>query len=387
MSFGVTTTGFVVKTFQDIQSGIFAYWRGKISRYLKLDEKTGLGNVGNGAADQIAQVWEAIQGAYYAFDILNADDDSIVALCELTGTIRRGAKNGFWSSTCNLDASKTYAPGDLVANVAGQASNRWQNRDPITTTAAGNYAVTFISQTAGAAAVGVAGSLVIAQPIDGWNSVTTAVNATAGEDIETIEELLIRREQELQGAGSATLAAVRAKVSKVPGVISVRAVENKKDVPDIVNGVPPKAYRLVIWDGVSPAALNDDVAAAILSAGPAGIQSVGSSSGNAVDDVGDTQTIPFDRAAQVPIYVTCTVKGGASADIKAAIIKAGGSLTSGNSVIAEKIRAAITNAPGVTDLTAFAIGTSAGPVSAVNIPIPITSIGLFDKDRIVVTFV
>ena len=170
-------------------------------------------------------------------------------------------------------------------------------------------------------------------------------------------------------------------------MISVRAVENKKEVYDYVNSVPPKSFRLVIWDGVSPAALDDDIATAIFRSAPAGIPCVGLNSGVGTNADGETETIQFDRAAQVPIYVTCTVKGGALADIKAAVIKAGSSLSSGNNVVAEKIRAAIVNTAGVTDLTAFAIGTSPGPVSAVNIPIPITSIGLFDMGNVLVTFV
>jgi hypothetical protein len=152
---------------------------------------------------------------------------------------------------------------------------------------------------------------------------------------------------------------------------------------DFANGIPPHAFQIVVWDGTSPAALNNDVAAALLAATGAGIRSVGR-----VFGVADGQTMLFDRAVQVPIYVTCSVKGTAAlADIQAAVIAAGASLTSGNSVIAEKIRAAIVNTSGVTDLTAFAIGTVPSPVGAANIPIPITSIGLFDNTRISVTFV
>ena len=74
-------------------------------------------------------------------------------------------------------------------------------------------------------------------------------------------------------------------------------------------------------------------------------------------------------------------------DIKNAILAKGNSLTSGNNVVAEKIRAAVTDTPGVTDLISFAIGTSVTPTLSVNIPIPITAIGLFDASRISVTFV
>jgi len=383
MTFGVTPTGFVKKTFTDVQSGIFGYWRAKISKFLQLTEKTGLGNVGNGAADQIAQVWEALEPAYYSNDPDNADEASFEALCQITGTIRRGATNGYWSTVCAFEPSKDYAPGALVGNVSGQATNRWLNRDHVTTTGAGNYPVTFVSEKANAKAIGLTGTLVIAQPIDGWIDVTTTVNATPGQDVESVEALSLRREAELQPSGSATLPAIMARVSKVPGVLSVRGLQNVTDDFDHANGIPAHGFRLVVWDGTSPAALNNDIAAAILATGSAGVPSYGRSSG-----VANGETVLFDRATQIPIYVTCTVKGTAAlADIQANVIAAGASLTSGNSIVAEKIRAAIVNTAGVTDLTAFAIGTSPGPVSAANIPIPITSIGLFDNARISVTFV
>ena len=383
MTFGVTDSGFNKKLFGDVQAGMQAYLRAKISKRLKLTEKTGLGNVVNGASEELASVWEAAEGVYHAFDKDNADDASFVALAALTGTEQHGAKKGTWAATCGLQASKTFNPGDLVAQVAGEASNRWQNRDLVVTTTAGSYPVLFESQIASSAAVGEAGTLVIAQPIDGWTTVSTSVAASPGEDEETIEELAIRREQELQGSGSGPLEAIRARVSKVAGVLSVNAIQNVTNVPG-VNGLPIKSYRIVIWDGVSPAALDNDVAAAILASGPAGIQAVGAQSGMAVDRNGKTQTRNFDRAAQLPVYVTCTVTGTANpADITAAILAKGA--LSGVDVIAAKVSAAITDVTGVDDLIDFKIGTTPSPTGSSNIPVDNVSIAVFDAARISVT--
>ena len=75
-----------------------------------------------------------------------------MALCLLTGVIRRGATKGLVSTTVNLDASQTFAPGDLVAHVQDEPTNRWVNRDTVTSTIAGNYAAVFESEFAGSSA-------------------------------------------------------------------------------------------------------------------------------------------------------------------------------------------------------------------------------------------
>lgn len=382
-AFGVTPTGFVRKTFADIQVSLFGYWRSKISKHLHLNEKTGLGNVGNGAAVQLAEAWEALEGAYYAGDPDDGDDTSFVATAELTGTVRHGATSGQVEASCKL-AAGTYPANALVAHVEGQPTNRWKNRDLFIAPTTNVYGLVFVSELQGSGTVAALGKLnKVAQPYAGFFGVENEYFAARpGQDVESIEELALRRVTELQGSGSGPLAAIMARVSKVTGVISVRGIENTTDVYDVANGVPPHAYRIVAWDGTSPAALNNDIAAAILAAGTGGIPCIGSSSG-----VANGRSVPFDRAVQVPIYVSCTITGTAGlADVQAAIIAKGASLTSGNNVIAEKIRASITDTPGVTDLLAFAIGTAPAPVAAANIPIPITSIGLFDTSRISVTF-
>lgn len=385
-TFGVTPTGFVLKTFADIQQSLFAYWRSKISKLLQLTEKTGLGNVGNGAADQLAEAWEAVQTAYYANDPDNADDASFIALCALTGTIQEGASGGTVTANCTLAGPATYPVGALVANVAGQAANRWSNRDVIVTPNAITVPVVFTSEIIGAGAVALAGTLTaIAQPYAGWTAVTNVADADPGRDVESIENLAIRREQELQGSGSGPLAAVRAKVSAVAGVQSVKARQNVTGTPGI-NGLPIKSYQIIVWDGVSPAATNDTIAQAILNSGPAGIQSVGQASGNAVDSDGTVVSFNFDRARQVPVYVSVTVTGAvAIADVQAAIVAAGAKMQTG--VVYAKLSAAAADVAGVNDVTSLTVGLAASPTGTVNIAVDFAATALFDASRISVTVV
>lgn len=382
MTFGVTPDGFVLKTFADIQSGIQAYLRAKISPHLQLTEKTGLGNVTNSASDHLAELWEVGQGAYHAFDPDNADEVSAVALCELTGTKRRGATKGQVLCTCNFDGGQSYAPGALIAHVVGKPTNRWVNKETVPDVAGTLANIPFEAETAGAAGFCNAGTLiVIAQTATGWNSVTNPAEATPGQDIETVEALLVRRDQELQISDAGPLPAIRGRVSKVPGVIRVKAQENKTDY---WTTLPPHSYRIIVWDGVAPAADDDAIAQAIVDSGCAGIQSYGASSGTAEDADGNSVTVNFDRATGIPIYVDVTIVGS-PVGVAQAIVDEGSKLSVGDDVILDKLRGAAVALETVVKTTAFEIDNVPSPAWTSDIGIAEDQIALFDVSRITVT--
>lgn len=383
MAYGVTNEGFFRKPYTQIQSEMQAYVRAKISKKLQLTEKTGLGNVLNSSGDQLAELWEVAEACYHGFDKDNAFDAAFVALCELTGTKRKGASKGVVATTCNFAGSQTYAPGALVAHVDGAPDNRWVNRDEIVTTGPGNYAATFVAETAGAKGTANAGTLTrIAQPVSGWNSITNASATTPGTDIESLEVLYARREQELEGQGSGTMSAIRAAVSKVPGVIQVRSIENKSTIS--ISGVSANSYRIIVWDGISPAASNDAIAQAIQDKGPGGVSTAGSQSGIAVDADGNEVTVFFDRAAGVPVYVSTDVSGSL-ADVAQTIVAEGSKLGIGATVVREKLKSAVGAMPGVTDISTFTLGLTASPVGTSNLTMTLFQIPLFDVSRVVVT--
>jgi uncharacterized phage protein gp47/JayE len=382
MPFGVTPAGFVRKTFADLQSSIHGFLRTKISPHLQLTEKTGLGNVTNSVCDALAELWEVADGAYHAGDPANSDEAAFVATCELTGTKRRGAQKGEVLCTCNFDGGQVYAPGDLVAHVTGKPSNRWVNKFEVPDTVGTLTNIPFEAETAGAHGVANAGTLtVIAQTATGWNSITNPVEATPGRDIESIEELAVRREQELQISDAGPLPAVRGAVSRVAGVLRVKAQENKTDY---WTNLPPHSFRIIVWDGVAPAADNDEIAQAIVDSGCAGIQSVGALSGNAVDADGLPVVVNFDRATQVLIYIVTNVDGS-TAGVAAALVAKGAELSVGDDVIFEKLKAAAANLSTVNDIVSFTLGTAPAPVGTANLVMSDEQIPLFDVSRVTVT--
>jgi len=378
----ITATGYERRTLDVVLQSIQAFLRDKISAKLTLTERTVLGNVSNLDADHIDQLEQLAEECYHAFDPDNASDDRFVALALLTGVPRRGETKGLGTATVNLDASQTYAAGDLAAHVVDEPSNRWLNRDAVVSTSSGNYAAVFESEFAGAAAIAEAGTLtVIATPVSGWNSVTNAAAATPGQDIESIPALRIRREVALSIGGSRTRGAIRSKLALLDGVLSAEVFENTSNFVD-GDGIGPHNIRPVIWDGSPAAADDDEIAQVIYDHQAEGILSQGAQSGTAQDAVIGPVTVAFDRAATSAVTVAVDIEsatGVAIDDVKDAILAAMPTRV-GREVTFHKLAGSVFSVVGVDDYVTFTVNAGTSDLVAVQ-----NRIYLLDESDITVT--
>lgn len=332
--YGETPTGWRGKTFAEAADELRARMRARISEALTLDEKDWLGNAVDIWGDIESQIWDALEVVRNAFDPDNAEGPAAIALAALTGTKQRPPTKGTVLCTVNLDASKTFLPGDLVAHVEGQPDNRWVNRDTITSTTAGAYAnQIFIAESAGKFVAPNGTLKIIAQTKSGWNSILNQADATPGLDLEEIPDLMLRREQELGALGAGTLAAIHKAVSAVAGVVEVRVFLNDTQAPIVISGVtiPPNCVRVVVWDGAPSGANNNAIAQAIQDKKSGGCTPIGGgsspASGLAVDFYGVTKTVNFSRAVGINNGCSITVEAPTGTnttqltdDIKASII-------------------------------------------------------------------
>jgi uncharacterized phage protein gp47/JayE len=384
---GLTAEGFERALQEEIAADIATDLRGTISAQLDVSESTAVGNIVRIFADHLAQAWEVLEEAVNGFDPDNATDARLVALSLLTGVTQDGETKGLCTCTVNLDASQTYAAGDLVAHVADEPDNRWVNRDEVSSTTAGNYSAVFEAETAGSEFNAAAGTLtIIAGSVAGWNSITNAADATPGNDVQDIEDLRAEREASLARAGSGTVDAMRADVLQVDGVEQVLVEENTTDAT--VGALSPHSFRVVVWDGDPGAADDDEIAQAIHDTRPAGIPAIGDESGTATKADGTTTTVAFQRATAVPIFIDVEVVseiGVAAEDVQNAILEAVANLTVGADVVYYKILSAVFAVDGVDDVTFVQTGISASPSGTANISIDSDEIATFDASDIVVT--
>jgi hypothetical protein len=196
--------------------------------------------------------------------------------------------------------------------------------------------------------------------------------------------------------GSATAEAVRSQIYRVSGVKAVFIRQNRMDYE--VDGMNPHSVEATVYGG-DP----EFVGAALLMSVPAGCETLGNVAVTVLDTVGQPHVMRYNRAAQIPIYVTAslTVDGSFSHDaaitaIQDAIIRyIGGEDSEGtfhvgllpaNDVIYQRLVAAVMATTGVLDVTLEA-GVVPDPSGTSNIAIDPAEVAETKADYIVIVVV
>lgn len=405
----ILDSGFVRKTYDEYFTEFSEEWRRNIDENLVIDETTSEGSILASICDAFAKFEEILEAAIDGTDPDQAVGFQLVALAALTGTERKQPTQGTVIATCNLDGGRTYVAESLVAHEDGNTENRWYNREEIVTPsgAAADYPLTFDSEAKGSTAFVGSGDLTkIAGAVTGWNSVTNAADATPGQDLETIEDLRIRREQELATSGSASLAAIIADVSALDGVLDVIGEENTTNVT--VDGIGPHGFRITLYDGTPSTVADNDLAQAIYEARAAGAQAFGTDSGTATSSNGESITEYFERATQKIVEINCDIETEAGVtsvaitDVKVAIIRAFAGITQaaattiveegsiasstiGKDVIYLKLAGSPFYVAGVEKVPTFQIRFTGDGWGTANLTVATDEIGTLDPDDITVT--
>jgi len=388
MTYGVTATGFVDKPIEDILSEVETAQK-DVARFgpeFDTSAQSPAGQLNGVFALQVRELWEVAQAVLAAIDPDTNTGVSQAAVAALTGTVKLGATYSTVTATVNLDAGVTL-PIASVASVSGSPDSRFETTEEVTNGggAPADVSVVMRAQTAGAVVANTATLTEIETPATGWNTVTNALDAALGLEIETETALRIRREQELRRSGNAALDAIVADVKDVDGTSTVEGYENKTDAVD-GDGLPPHSFEIVVQGGV-----DDAIAQAIWDSGAGGIKTHGSDSGTAIDEKGDSQTINFTRPTVVDIYidVEVTVDGdypaGGDTDIKEALAAWGqADLGTGDDVIWSQVFAQPFDVSGVIDVTLIETGIAPAPAGTANIPITSRQVANIDTADITV---
>jgi len=438
MAYGVTATGFSAKTYEVIFEELCDAWRAAF----------GASSLGERAqrllaivAERLAEVWELAEDVYAAFDPDGAVDDALDALCALTGTTREPASESTVTLTLT-GTSATVVPSGSTVETASTAIEFTTDEDATlaelvawaNTTAyvlddrrsnGGNSYICITAGTSagsggptttadditdgtvhwrylgeGTAAVDVAatatatGPLVatsgdlteIVTPVSGWLGVTNLLDADLGTDLETDEDLRVRRGDELAGGGASTADAIRAAVLDVADVTTCRVFYNDSDVTD-ADGVPPHAVEVLVQGGA-----DQDIWDALLASVAAGIATHGDEAGTAEDSEGVSHDVYFSRPEARTVYAEIvltkdpdTYPTDGDAQVKAAIVALEDVLGVGYDVTASRVSAAVFGVTGVLDVTDVDIGTSAAPPDGTTITVSTRQVATFDTSRITVT--
>lgn len=319
----VTAAGLLIPTVEELLADLAADQKANVDPLIETDADSVVGQFNGIFASHFREAYEAILYGYDSIDRGNAEDARLDIVGELTGTIREEATYSTFAGTnrvtVNLNAGVTLAVGSR-AHVLDQPDALFETTEQVTNSggAPADVQVAMRATVTGPVHANAGTLTVIATPVVGWNSVTNAGDVALGKDTEADAAYRIRQEEELQQAGTSTESALHsnllAMVASSDGItkpiISCVIIENDTDVT--VNGVPPHGFEAVIWDGVSQAADNTDVATTIFHSKGLGIPTAGSVAVTIKDSAGNSKVIRFSRATQkaTTIEVTLRYKAG-----------------------------------------------------------------------------
>lgn len=291
--------------------------------------------------EELTDVDEAVAACWSALDPASTTSASALSVARLRGVSPRAASKSYVE--CDVEyTGAPAAPGALVAYVDGEPDNRWSNLDTVTDD--GTY--TFEAEIAGAAYTALADTLTQMVAVTGWTSITNPADSVTGRDEDTPEETLFRSEALRYAPGSNSLAAIRAAVLAVEGVIDA--------IVDNGSG----SVHVLVWDGATADADDDAIAEAIWSKLTNGVATTG-----AVENLSTGYLVKFDRAAARPLYASIEISG-AGVDFEAVKLAMQSTLPMvlGGTVRWAVMLTAVMQVPGVTDVDTLLLDDTDPPV-------------------------
>jgi uncharacterized phage protein gp47/JayE len=301
--YGLTPEGFVTKTLEDIEASFVAQQRAHIDPAIDTSQFGLIGQLNGIVASDLAELWELGENLYDAMDPDQASGDAQDQLYSLTNSLREPATPSRVVCTVVLAASTSIPALTAVASVQGNAAARFTNTIAMVNATGAPATLDIPFQAVDTGPIGAnAGTLTQRDTlITGWTSVTNALDAELGTDIESDAAYRIRRQDELAAQGGGTVAGIRADLLQLDTVLAVSVLENVTDAVD-ANGLPGHSFEAVVRSVIG--AVDDQaIGLSIWTNKPAGIQAYGSVTVVIVDTEGIPHTIGFSRPTEIPVYV------------------------------------------------------------------------------------
>lgn len=440
-TYGLTVSGFVAKTQQNIRDEINAAMQVAFGPSVDLSDGSILGQIVGIMSADYAELWDLAQTVNSSTDPDSAVDTALDSICALTGTRRTAAiaskvvltltgddttlvAAGSQASVSvtgalfGTDADATlaaltawatthaYVAGDrrsnggncYVCTVAGTSAGSGGPTTEDDAITDGTVTWRFIGNGLAAVdapstalltgpTVATSGSIVkIETPVAGWTDVKNLLDAAVGSNIETNEDLRVKREVELAAPGTSPIDAIRSELLDVADVTSVHVFMNTGDATD-ADGVPPHAVEALVQGGADQAIYDQ-----LLKSVAAGIATTGTSSGTSTDTASNVWAVSFSRPDLLSIYATLTiiVESGTYPEdgddlLKAALVTFGAAQRTGKNVVASSVGAQAFKVAGVLDVVTCFIGTSPSPGASTTIQVSPRQLALFDTSRIVIS--
>ena len=314
---GVDSTGFTIKTLQEVLADLDASLRTELGENLRLDADSVLGQIRGAIGTEISLVWEALGEVAAALDPDQAVGVYLDALAALSGiTPRQQATRSTGTITVNGTSGTVIPAGSRVRDAASTVTVE----TTASATIAGATSVPVQALTTGPIEAAAASLTVIVTPVAGWSSSTNAAALTPGQNIESDLQLRARREASLQASGTGTDGGIRAALLEI---VEQAVVLSNRTNSTAADGTPAHAVRAILYPDPNSAIVEAAIATAYFGQLPAGIQAWGTSvTATVTDSQGVDHTIEWDYATEVDVYIDVTVTLAPGSDVVAADIQA-----------------------------------------------------------------
>lgn len=393
-NFGLDKHGFKRKTYTDILESMENRAKELFGEDINLNNFSPLGMFLKVISWGLSILWQLAEKVYYSAFIDDAEGVNLDKVARNIGVYRRGEQYSFGEIILEGEEGTTITPDNLIIGTRNEVN--FQPMETVTIDSSGKAIVRIKSLLPGVENNVEPNTITeIITPIVGLNKVCNEEKTTGGRNAETDTEFRERYYQSLSRQGSSTLNSIMASLYAIENVRTALVIENTS--MEVVNGMPPKSIQAYVLGGESK-----DIAQAIFSTKPAGIETVGTETEVIKDISGLEHTVKFSYATEKDVYINITLTKSATyrADgdklIKSALVKyIGGTDTDGQTyaglnigqdIILTKLISIISNIEGVLDFD-IQIGLSAESLSSSNIAIGETEVAILNVDNVVINHV
>lgn len=313
MALALLSSGLSTQTQTEIFDEYVAKLQATFGVNINVTTSSNFGQQTNIQSEFLALAQQVLLGVYRSMDPNAAKGTALDARAALTGSVRKGATSSVVDGLLEFSGPGTTIDGDLIQHTA--TLTQWQVTGGPYSDTGGPYPE-FVDATYQAVDTGPQQAIATSA----WTLITVvaglteftnpADDADLGRNQESDPDFRIRRQTELFSQGQGPFQAIKGVVSKVSGVETVRVYHNPAINPFDTDGIPFKAFNVVVETLPSPpsSALQQTIFDAIWSATGGGGQAFGTDfSGTVVDVEGQTQPSAFDLIDEVPIFVAMTI--------------------------------------------------------------------------------
>lgn len=287
--------GFKRETYEDIYSRLEAKTKEEFGEDANLSSSSPLGMLMRIVAWVLSLLWQDIENVFYASFQSSATGPQLDALVPQSGVTRDPATHAHGVVEFTGTPNKPVPLGTIVTK---EDDTIYYTLADKLIGANGKVLVEIMADEPGVGGNAEVGAInKILNPAEGITAVTNLTAFTNGQESESDVSLRARASVAVEGLGSATTAAIRTEILKIP---TVRAVYVDENTSDTVNelGTPPNNVQAIVLGGTE-----EEVAAAILNKKAGGIRPHGTTECIIKDAAGVEKAIRFTRAEIVDIYV------------------------------------------------------------------------------------